>query len=336
MKTILAKAWNAMIDRLRRDQLLGATVLERGGWKHPWQVTPSWDPENERWVAEIHPGFVNGIDTEIRIREDEAPADTLERLGIDPKNAAGGRVDAWLTELPLQPLTQWRSIGRDASPSSVSVSGFENIVASYEKVPDFFLALGAGEPPEGFFAPVGTKGGTRLLRATEIVLHKDRITTGTDWTFGAGVDGTFAQFDVIYRLPPGAREHAYIRTTAKYEPPQRPDALERLRGNWEDVSYDPLHLSTVYLLSPEDTPAGSEPGPEWTPYVKHRVFWNLNHAISFEPPRDRRDNITMFTGLAGGVADGLINQMLADINDRNAALSEFLGNRTIEGRYWTI
>lgn len=335
MKTILASAWNALIDRLRRDQLLGCTVLQRGSWKHPWQVTPTWDPERERWVAAIHPGFVNGLDAEVQVREDEAPLETLERLDIDPKNAAGGRVDAWLTETPQLPLYQWRSIGRDAMPTSVSVSGFENIVASYEAVPDFFLALGAGEPPEGFFSPVGTKGGTRLLRATEIVLHKDRITTGTDWTFGAGVDGTFAQFNVIYRLPPGARERAYIRTTAKYEPPQRPDALERLRGNWEDVSYDPLHLSTVYLLSPEDTPAGSEPGPEWSPYVKHRVFWNLNHAVSFEPPTTRHENITMFTGLAGGVADGLINQMLATINDQNAALSEFLGNRTIEGRYWT-
>ena len=67
-----------------------------------------------------------------------------------------------------------------------------------------------------------------------------------------------------------------------------------------------LHLATVYLLSPEDTPAGSEPGPDWTPHVKHRVFWNLVHAVNFEPPAARHENMTLFTGLAGGVADGLI------------------------------
>lgn len=322
MKTILATTWNALIDRLRREQVIGCTVLAHGGWKHPWHVTPSWSFEREEWVCEIHPGFVNGLDAEVRLDAGDAPLETLERLGA----RTGERVDAWLTENPQMPLRQWRAIGTDASPENVSVSGFETIVESYEPVPEFFRSLGAGEP--------GQRG--RLLRATEIVLQQDRLTTGTDWTFGAGVDGTFAQFNVTYGLPPGARERAYLRTTSRYEPPAPPDPLDRLMGRWEDEGFDALHLATVYLLSPEDTPSETNPGSEWTPYVKHRVFWNLVHAVRFDPPVGRTENLTLFTGLAGGVADGLINQLLADNNDKSVAASEFLANRTVEGSFWSI
>jgi hypothetical protein len=128
-QTVLASAWNALIDRLRRDQLLGCTVLQRGSWKHPWQVTPTWDPERERWVAAIHPGFVNGLDAEVQLREDEVPPETLECLDIDPRNAMSGQIYAWLTETPQLPLYQWRPIGRDAAPTSVSVSGLVGRIA---------------------------------------------------------------------------------------------------------------------------------------------------------------------------------------------------------------
>jgi hypothetical protein len=107
-----------------------------------------------------------------------------------------------------------------------------------------------------------------------------------------------------------------------------------LRSSTPAVGRHPL--ATVYLLSPEDTPAGAKPGPDWTPYVKHRVFWNLVHAVRSDPPVGRTENITIFTGLAGGVADGLINQLLATNNDASAAASEFLANRTVEGRFWTV
>lgn len=322
MKTILASTWNALIDRIRREQILGCTVMKHGAWKHPWQVTPSWNIEREEWVAQIHPGFVNGFDAEVRLRAEEAPLETVMRLDA----RKGERVDARLSETPELPLRQWRAIGTDATPAQVSVRALDTIVESFEPVPEFFRELGAGPPDEG----------GRLLRATEVVLQQDRLTTGADWTFGAGADGSFAQFNVTYTLPPGARERAYLLTTSRFDPPAPPDPLDQLLGRWMDEGFDALHLSTIYLLSPEDTPAGAEPGPEWTPYVKHRVFWNLVHALRFDPPVDRTENTTLFTGLAGGVADGLINQLLAENNDKFAAASEFLATRTVEGRFWSI
>ena len=336
MKTISATAWNNLIDRLRRDQVLGCTVLQSGAWKHPWQVSAAWNPDLGQWEAEIQPGFVNGLDAEVSLRAEEAPEATLVRLGLKPDKAGDDAVDAWLTEQPRLPLTQWRAIGSDAPPESVSLSGPGDIVTSHESVPEFFLALGVTAPPRELFSPSSPAPGTRLLRATEIVLRKDRLTTGSDWTFGAGIDGTFAQFNVTYHLPPGARERAYLRCATKYVPPQPPDPIQQMQGVWEDEGYDPLHIATVYLLSPPDAPAGSEPGPEWAPHMRHRVFWNLVHATNLQPPEGGSDNMTLFTGLAGGIADPIFNEMLATINDKNDALMEFLGNRTIEGHFWNI
>jgi hypothetical protein len=70
--------------------------------------------------------------------------------------------------------------------------------------------------------------------------------------------------------------------------------------------------------------------------VKHRLFWNLVHAVRFDLPVGRTENITLFTGRAGGVADGIINQMLAENNEASAAASEFLANQTVEGNFWSI
>jgi hypothetical protein len=337
MKSIPARDWNALIDQLRRDQVLGCTVLEHGQWRRPWQVSAEWNPDRLRWEARIQPGFVNGLDAELRVAAKDAPAEALQRLKLTPTKAAKKMVDAWLTEDPRMPLDKWRSIGRDAQPESVSAVGIDEVNASYEPVPEFFLALGAAEPPKSplSFAPI-TGGNTRLLHATEITLQKDRITTGTDWTFGTGADGTFAQFDVTYRLPAGARKRAYLRSVAKLRPPAPDDPMARLMGDWESNPFDTIPVATVYLISPEDAVPKSELGPDWSPHVKHHVFWNLVHDVTIQPPAGSSENMTLPTGLALGVADGVINEMLSMINDKNAALAEFLRKSTVEGRLWTI
>jgi len=58
--------------------------------------------------------------------------------------------------------------------------------------------------------------------------------------------------------------------------------------------------------------------------------------VNFEPPAPRSENLTLFTGLAGGVGDALINLTLATVNDTSAMLAEFLGNRTVEGMFWSV
>lgn len=107
MNTINANEWNRLVDELRRNQVMGSTMLQSGAWRHPWQVTPSWDAEHKRWTASIEPGFINGQDATVSIALSESPEATRLRhseLGMEDSE----QVDAWLTEEPMLPLTAWR------------------------------------------------------------------------------------------------------------------------------------------------------------------------------------------------------------------------------------
>lgn len=346
MNTIAANAWNRLIDFLRRNQILGCTLLKSGNWKHPWQVTPSWDAANQRWVAGIHPGFVNGLDAAVTVVLEDAPQDTKDRIkrqGI----AAADSVDAWLTEEPLLPLMQWRAIGADATMQSASLSDDGSLTTSFEPVPEFLSALGVGEPPnissettdaglvQRISGELEQASGKRLLRACDLALYHDRFATSTQWTQGVGIDGMFVQFNVTYQIPPTMRERAYIRASSNFEMLASTPLQDRLKGDWTDTTFDALHLATVYLLSPENAALESAPDQTWTPYVKHRLFWNLNYASNVLEPALKHENMVFNTGLAAGLLDTIANQILATINDQNAAIAEFLNRNTLEGRFWS-
>ncbi|NDD52829.1 hypothetical protein EBZ39_02945 [bacterium] len=321
MNTIPARDWNRMIDDLARNQILGATVLSGGKWRHPWSVEVGWNASRERFEASIKPGFVNGLDPELRVNGEDAPDATLKRLGQTSISARSKYVDALLTESPLLPLTQWRAIGFDA-PSG----------ADGEAIPPYLIGQGASPPTNG--APA--TGFERLLRATEIVLFKDRINTTTQWTFGQGTDNTAAQFDVAYTLKPGARQRAYIRTERKTSLPAALDPVLRLLGEWQDNGTDRLPVATVFLLSPPGTAKQSEPDSAWTPYVQHHLFWNLVHDVNVSPRPVVSDGLGIPRGLGLGVADVTISNLAARINDQNDALTEFLNNNVAEGRFWSV
>jgi hypothetical protein len=70
--------------------------------------------------------------------------------------------------------------------------------------------------------------------------------------------------------------------------------------------------------------------------VKHHLFWNLVYQVTVQPPDGNSENMILPTGLALGVAAGVINQILATINDKNAALPDYFEKSTVEGRLWTI
>ena len=316
MNSIPAKDWNRLIDDLARNQIIGATVLSRGDWRHPWSVSVEWT--GGRFDAKIKPGFVNGLDPEMEVEGQDAPETTLKRLGHTQISARGIKLDAILTEEPSLPLTLWRQVGYDAK----SVDD--------EMIPEYLIAQGASPK-----APTST-GFERLLRATEIVLFKDRIATNTNWTFGLGLDGTAAQFDVFYAARQNARQRAYIRTERKTAPLAPTDELAKLFGGYQDSGLDRLALATVFLLSPPGAYKDSEPDGEWTPYVQHHLFWNLTHDVNVQARESLNDSLALPTGLGLGVADVTINNLAAWINDTNDALSEFLRNNEAEGRFWSV
>ena len=331
MNSIPASAWNRLMAFLARHQILGATVRPRGEWKHPWQLSPQWDGERKQWMTSIEPGFVNSLDAVVTLPYRDAPQETRQRLqgSVTDEDEL---IDAWLTERPVLALNAWRAIGTDA------------LALSHEPVPEFFKMLGVASPSGSLEVGevrqisglLGERKPNRLLRATELVLYQDRFATNTQWQTGLGIDGSNAQFSVTYKLPSNARQRAYLRTKASPPFEQTVPVQNRLLGDWTDQTYDSLHLATVYLLSPLDEPPGALPDSRWTPYVRHRVFWNLVHAVTVLEPALKRENLTLSTGTVGGLLDSIGNQILALINDQNAAIAEFLNRNTLQGRFWSI
>lgn len=339
--SIPAPSWNGMIDRLGRNRILGVTLLNGGTWRHPWNVSAAWNDGRQAWQAQIEPGFVNGQDAAVEVPVELASRDTLDRL-----KSAGEKpvknVEAWLTEFPAIPLTIWRSLGPDAEPSVATVTPEGGISLSFEPVPEFFASRGVATPQaitldEGTSATAQVAGGDeRLLRAMDIILVKDRIGTSTSWSEGSGIDGTFAQFTTVVTKAPSHRERAVIQTRQQWTAPQEAAPETMLSGGWEDRTFDEYLLATVYLLSPPKTPRNSIPDGAWTPFVAHRLFWNLNHDTNHPLPPLATQNLTLFTGLAGGLADPLINIILAQVNDAASAAAQFLRLQKIEARIWSV
>jgi hypothetical protein len=169
------------------------------------------------------------------------------------------------------------------------------------------------------------------------VLYQDRPATASTFQQSNGTDSTIFQFGVDTITAPNARKRAYIRLLSKYTPPPPvTDPLARLMGDWSDPTRDELHLATVWMVSPLGAEYYKAPDASWTPYLQHRVFWNLNHAAKRLPPPLKSENLTLSTGVALGTGDRVNEFLLSLVNDANSALAQFIGRNTIEGRFWTI
>lgn len=325
-----ANTWNRLLDRLARFWPLGFLGSELSDWQHPWFTSASWNLEEKQWEATIKPGFVNGLDVTAAIPSPEGEGQGESKT-----------VDAPLTDSPSIPLTTFRSIGTDA----ISLDG------SGEAVPDYFRALGVGDPislstegeggiVEQVSGLVDDQASKRLLRACEILLYHDRPAAEAQWTQGIGIDGTFAQFAIAYSAATDAKDHGYLRT-AKELPlvthEEDAAAAAVLGLGFADTPYDWRQVATVYLLSPEGAALDSEPDETWEPHVKHHLFWNLHYAHTSLPPAAAQQNLTLNTAGIGGAAVNLqatVNLMLAQQNDAMAALNELLRSR-VKGTFWT-
>lgn len=342
-----AEAWNLAVETYARSRPLIVRGARPGGWLHPWEMSVAFDGARKQWRARINPGFVSGIDALVRVDREIAPTETLARLG----SGASLSVDAHLTEEPEIeiPLGLLRAIGPDAEATGAVSNGLSSRV-TFEPVPEYFQALGVGDPPEQSVDALGgvkigsdflnqeSLGARRLLRALDVTLTKDRPATVAQWTTSGGINGTVAQFDVTYASAVGIEARARIGFTPKHEPdatsPQ--DTFARITGAAPDSApFDRLHLATIYFMSPPGEKPGAPVSPEWQSFVRHRVFWNLNHALNRLPVRSQGDNLTFSTPLGGAVGNALINSYLAGNNDAFDAANEFYNARVLEGRFWS-
>lgn len=271
-----------MVDYFFRHRVLEVNLLEPTPWRHPWFARVEWDGTEELWRARITPGFCLSPSGEavpvVDLPEDLAPPATLERLGIESPSS-GNTVSAWLDEDPRFPLpaSGFRAIGTDA----LAVPG-----GATESVPDFFSDRGVLGPQvldtSGEAAViringlVASRANARLLRACDLVLWHDRLQT----TVTPEIKGDEVTFTVTLRRPGDARAGAWLGVERDFKGAQAREAAAVLLGAATDPGRDGLHLATVYLLSPPGTPEGSEPDGTWSPFVKHREFWNVRYVTS--------------------------------------------------------
>ena len=340
---ITAQQWNAMVDTLWRKIHLGVTSGEASKWRHPWHIAPLWNDTHQRWEADIKPGLVNGDDATVLLRLDEAPEATKQRLK-DKELHASSTVDAKLSEGASLLAGDFRSIGPDAAPTGVSTGADGGSAKlTFEAVPLFFQVRGVGPPPkisgdlqDGISQEDQATPDSRLLRALDVVLYKDRPATASTFQQSDGTDGTLFQYSVTAQVADNARRLAYLRTTPKYSPPPPDDPLARLLGDWSDTPRDQMWMASVYLMSPEGAAYESAPDGTWQPFVHHRVFWNLHHGMNQLEPPLKNENLVLHTGLAAGVGDRINDFLLAQVNDANSALAQFVGRNTIAGRFWSV
>lgn len=335
--------WNLLVDQYRRNRPLRLVNNTTDKWEHPWKITGGFDPSINQFRFSIRPGFVNGGEVETpRIDVDLLPEATLERTGAETGREAG-----WITEgvsIPLDPDFM-RKIGPDADATGYPEEGVGPI--TFEPVPRFFRRRGVGNPPSAQISPGGvietdgatrSRGDERRLRAIEVTLKQQRITSAVEMGRGTGGEEGFITFDVGYGDPP-TRVLPYIEVTPSYTPPSDPVAsADFSTGLFLDDGIDQLHLATIYLLSDTGSDEEGDPDGKWRMYVHQRVQWNLNYATNRLPIIDENAGISarFATTLAAGSATDLLSNFAGDRNDAIRDMENILRDNRIQGRFWTV
>lgn len=337
--------WNRAFDELRRNRPLICGSKAGGSWRHPWKPSFEWEDNHAFWRVTIQPGFVNAKEVEVAIPLYSAPESVqLRAKGDDSTLVGADRVRARLSEEPGIPVTSWRKIGPDSNATGLTLNETATGgTVNYESVHPFFLAMGVGTPPNVIFSTATgprtlaeniDRSEDRLLRAAEVVLYQDRPSVTSEWSLAPG-DGSIAEFDVVYAGVVTVRSDPYIAILPSYSPPVAQDPIERLRGNWQDLGRDELHIATLYMVSPPGADHGSDPDADWSPFYQGHVFWNLNHAHNMLPVTEEPTPLKFNVPLAGGIGQLMIDTIVGDLNDRYDAAMEFVTSRSLEGRFWT-
>jgi translocation and assembly module TamB len=95
-------------------------------------------------------------------------------------------------------------------------------------------------------------------------------------------------------------------------------------------------VGTVFFVSPPDAPLGSMPDQSWSPYVRQDLTYN--RVLAYRTALDQlpRLNLSLVTGLAGGIADPIFAGLLAPINEADALASLQLSQASVRIEEWTL
>jgi hypothetical protein len=261
-----------------------------------------------------------------------------------PNPKSNTSVTAYLDEYPSYPLSAFRGIGPDAPPTGVDDQG--NL--TFEQVPDFFRYLGVGPAPKVTGGDTGnlvfnlpgtpdSRAAQRYLRACDLLLNKDFQTTKASVQTGDGTTSIYTIQATFAGTP--IKPKPYITQTANYDPAasaQDADPLSAATGGWTGNPTLTQQIATVYFVSPPGIGSGANPDGSWTPYVQHYLFWNLRFDTNALIPAKPPEAIDLTNNLAGGVGNAVISFLQSQINDQNSALSQYIANNQILGKFWTV
>lgn len=305
-----------MVDRKPDGSAVSADPLF--AWRHPWNVVPRW--KDGAWRLNIKPGFVNG--------------DPVFVVGSapEPKSKEDKPEDLELTE-----VSWWK------------VAGTRQVI---EDVPAFFVPKGVASQAQ--VQAVTTANFDRInltelanqatkqkaLRSVDIVavIYRPQLRSTFEVSDASGTTGGLLQYAPSYDFT-SVNENgpqARLIQEAPYVAQKTPDILLRALGVEPDTDQDKILLATVYFLGPDAQTLGLD--ENWTPFVRHYVFWNLMHSTKNVipelalniPPRP-----PIFTGLAGGYADMLINQFSALKDTIEREVLNFYRQDESGGAFWS-
>lgn len=341
-----AKLWTKLLRKVEQYLPVRFSYTPPDTGSHPWKIQPVWQKAKDKkkyghWRGIITPGLVNGIPAFIKMIYKEAPFEAQERIRLDAiKNKKPPPEDTDVVKVYLDEDAEikfvLRKIGSDATPDSVSGNANTGgITGVFEKVPEFFKRLGVRDanPKIGGEVP----DVTRLLRACDVSLNQPRVgMINTATISAAAIDTTLVSINPAFTIP--TEKEPSVTASTKYvtfDPPNF-NFSDLIFQRFIDTPIDRFHLSTFYLLSPELPLLNTDDLENWQPYIKYNCHYNLVHATQQIERREEFVPLTLTIPLAGGLAQPVINYILAENNFFAQAALDFYQQRKLNGRFYVI
>ena len=339
-----SQLWKKLLQKVEQYLPVKFDYTAAGSRPHPWQIQAQYytDPVTKvsYWRASLSPGLVNGFPAKITMQFSDAPPEAQERIRLNniknqkPPAKGTDRVAVYLDERAAVKLS-FRKIGSDADPESISGdAGSGNVTGVFEKVPDFFKRLGVSDANKNLLAEKAeTK---RLLLACDVILNQPRVSlTNSISISAASIDTTLVSINPGF-LSPTDREPIVIALPKYVAPTVTTNFSDLFFQRFADSSTDQLHLSTVYLLSPVLPLLDPTNLASWQPFMKYNCHHNLVHATQQIERRDEFVPLSLVVPLAGGVAQPIIDYILAENNFFAQAALDFYQQRNLAGKFYAV
>ena len=318
-----SKFWRKLLQKLEQYLPVRFDYTSGPSRSHPWQISAIYNYEKKAWQTSMLPGLVNGLPAYITMLYKDMPLAAQERVDAERKEK------------------QQAKAGKDSSFSAYLDEGAKLTHERFRDysgggAPDFFKRLGVTDPVTNRAGELESTA-TRLLKSCDVVLVQPRpsLTNRVDYgLFGSGVQITSTPGLFV----PTNREPFVISTPLFVEKKEPPSFRSVFFNTFVDTGRDELHLSRFYLLSPQLPILKPDDLSNWQPFTKYNCHHNLVHATqqiakaktNYEKP------LTIQTGLLGGLADSIFNNLLTGgLNVANDVLS-YLNQRDLAGKFYAV